>query len=67
MALTQADADAIKKAIASGVRSVTFADGRAVQYQSVDEMKQALALANADIAAAAGSSANSSLATFCRD
>lgn len=66
MALTQSDADAIKRAIASGVKSVSFADGRRVDYQSVAEMKEALALAQADIAAGNGS-ATSSVTSFCRD
>lgn len=34
---TQADYDALNKAIASGVMSVRFAD-RTVQYRSMDEM-----------------------------
>lgn len=67
MALTQSDADAIKAAIASGVRRVKFADGREVEYRTVDEMMQALALANADIAAASGANTRSSIATFGRD
>ena len=67
MALSQSDVDAIKAAIVSGVRRVKFADGREVEYRTVDEMKQALALAEADVAAASGNSARSSVATFCRD
>lgn len=66
MPLTQTDVDTIKRAIVSGVKSVTFADGRRVDYQSVEEMKQALAMAQADVAGdACGGS--SSVATFCRD
>lgn len=38
MAIQQSDLDTIDKAIASGVRSVTFADGRRTEYQSLDHM-----------------------------
>ncbi|MCK0531460.1 phage head-tail joining protein [Sphingobium agri] len=35
---TQADLIAVRKAIASGVRSVTFADGRKTEYHSLDQL-----------------------------
>lgn len=38
MAWTQADLDTLSAAIASNVRRVTFADGRAVEYHSSAEM-----------------------------
>ena len=47
MAYTQADLDAIRTAIATGERTVTFSD-RMVSYRSMDE----LLLAEARIAAA---------------
>lgn len=38
MAWTTTDLDTIRKAIAGGVRKVTFADGRSTEYQSLDQM-----------------------------
>ncbi len=38
MAWTQADLDTIESHIASGIRRVTYADGRTVEYQSADHM-----------------------------
>lgn len=38
MAYTQADLDKVRTAIASGVRSVTFADGRRTEYHSLDQL-----------------------------
>ena len=35
---TDADLVGIRKAIASGVRAVTFADGRKTEYQNLDQM-----------------------------
>lgn len=49
MAFTQADVDTIKKAIASGVARVDFSDGRRVDYRTVADLKDALALAQADV------------------
>lgn len=40
MAWTQSDLDAIDTAIASNLRTVTFADGRTVTYQDADKMLQ---------------------------
>lgn len=34
----QSDLVAVRKAIASGVRSITFADGRKTEYQSLDQL-----------------------------
>lgn len=42
MAWTQSDIDAMKAAIARGVRRVTFAD-QTTEYHSLDEMRRALA------------------------
>lgn len=52
MAWTQADADALKAAIAKGESRVTFAD-RSVEYRSLADMREALALIEAELAAAA--------------
>lgn len=38
MAWTQVDLDNVRKAIASGTRSVTFADGRKREYQNLDQL-----------------------------
>lgn len=38
MAYTQADLDKVRAAITSGLRSVTFADGRRTEYQSLDQL-----------------------------
>lgn len=38
MAWTDADIATISAAIASGIRSVTFADGRKTEYQNLDQM-----------------------------
>jgi hypothetical protein len=38
MAWEQADLDKVDAAIASGIRSVTFADGRRTEYQNLDQM-----------------------------
>lgn len=40
MAWTQSDLDAIDAALLSGKRKVTFADGRSVEYHSLDEMQR---------------------------
>jgi hypothetical protein len=58
MAFSQTDIDAIKAALAAnaaqgGAQIVRFADGRQVQYRSVAEMREILALAQADVAASA--------------
>lgn len=39
MAYTQSDLDALSTAIAAGIKSVTYADGRRVEYQSVADMR----------------------------
>lgn len=38
MAYTDADLAKVRAAIASGVRSVTFADGRKTEYQNLDQL-----------------------------
>jgi hypothetical protein len=38
MAYQQSDLDRLDAAISSGVRSVTFADGRRTEYQNLDQL-----------------------------
>jgi hypothetical protein len=63
-ALTQADLDKLDKAIALGVRRVTYSSGT-VEYPSVDEMMKVRSF----VAAQLGSDVQpmSTLAVFCRD
>lgn len=53
MAFTQSDVDAMQAAIGSGVRKVTFADGRSTEYQNLDAMLSALNIMRGDVAKAA--------------
>ncbi len=48
MSWTQADVDALKKAIAEGVRVVQRGDRR-VEYRSLDEMRQVLAMVEGEV------------------
>lgn len=48
MAYTQAQIDALKDALARGVRSVTY-DGKQVDYQSREEMRKQLAEMEAEV------------------
>lgn len=54
MAVTSEMRDAIIAAIANGERIVRFADGRMVEYRSVDEMVKALAIIDHELAAEGG-------------
>ncbi|MDI4231437.1 hypothetical protein OZ411_01240 [Bradyrhizobium sp. Arg237L] len=66
-ALTQADVDRLKKAIAKGVQRVEY-DSGAVTYQSIDQMLKALAFAEADLAGTSSTrNTPSTLAVFGRD
>lgn len=56
MAFTQADVDKLKKAMASGVKSLTYSDGRKAEYHSLGEMNDQLRRMEAEVAGAAGSS-----------
>lgn len=53
MAFTEADIDRLKAAMAQGALRVRYAD-REVTYRSLDEMKETLALMQADVDAVAG-------------
>lgn len=48
---TDADLVKIRSAIASGVRAVTFADGRKTEYQNLDQMLAAEKVIAAAVAA----------------
>ncbi len=50
MAFQQSDLDRIDGAIGSGLRKVTFADGRSTEYQNLDQMLAARDLIAGEIA-----------------
>lgn len=52
-AYTEADLTKIRAAIASGLRRVTFADGRSTEYQSLDHMLAAEKVIAAQVGMAA--------------
>lgn len=52
MAWTEADKTALKEAIASGLRECQYSDGSRVVYRSLAEMKQVLAMIEAETAPA---------------
>ena len=65
MAFTQADVDALKKAIASGARRVRYADGSEIEYRDQAGLEAALARVLAEVSPPPpGSSPRTSLATF---
>ncbi len=49
MAWQQSDLDKLNAAIASGVRAVTFADGRKTEYQNLDQMLAARRVISAEL------------------
>jgi hypothetical protein len=63
MPFTQADADALRAAIADGrgARSITFGD-QSVTFSSIDEMLKLLSVMQADVSATAGTSTRMRLA-----
>ena len=64
MAWTQADLDALDKAIADGrgVRAISFTDGQSVQFNSIDEMLRLRAVMTREIAQSAGTTSHYKLA-----
>lgn len=50
MAFQQSDLDGLDAAIATGVRKVTFADGRSTEYQNLDQMLAARDLIAGEVA-----------------
>jgi len=49
MAWTEADKTALKDAIASGAREVQYSDGTRIVYRSLREMKDVLAMIDAEV------------------
>lgn len=49
MAFTQAHLDALKEAMATGVKSVTYPDGRTVTYRNMAEMREAYRMISDEI------------------
>jgi len=65
MPYTQADIDKLKAIRASGAKSITFSDGRRVEYHSPAELDGAIAAAEAELS---GSTAGrSTFASFRSD
>lgn len=64
VAYTQADLDALDKAMAAGrgVSVISFTDGQTVQFKSMDEMLQLRAFIARQIAQAAGTTSHYKLA-----
>lgn len=68
MPFSQADADNLRAAIATGARRVRFEDGRETEYRSLPEMERALALVETAISSTApGERFRSSVITFDRE
>lgn len=67
MAVTQAQIDALEKALYQGALSVTYPDGGSVTYRSVADLRTALADAKNELAAAAGTQQSQSLGSFSKD
>lgn len=61
---TQVDVDNLKRAVVSGVRSVTI-NGKSVTYASTAELIAALSLAQAEVNASVGDSV--SYASYSKD
>lgn len=53
MAYTEQQLQVLRDALANGVRRVRFGD-REIEYRTVDELKQAIAVAEADVAKSSG-------------
>lgn len=66
MALTQADVDALEKALVSGELTVEY-DGRRVTFRSTAEIRDALAYAKAAVAGQSAAPVTVSVAAFTRD
>jgi hypothetical protein len=54
MAYVASDIDTIDQAIKSGEKLLQYADGRRMEYRTVDDLKAARRLAVSEVAAAAG-------------
>ncbi len=62
MAYTQAEIDELKRAMATGALSATFAD-RTVTYRSLEEMRSQLAEMEREVNASSGTTTNYRLAS----
>jgi hypothetical protein len=62
---TQADIDAIDRAIATGERKVRFADGREVEYRAISDLIAARGLLSVNISSVP--MMRTTLTTFARD
>jgi hypothetical protein len=65
MAFTQAQIDALKQAIALGVTQVSY-QGRTTTYRSLDEMKAALRMLEAEVNTGGATPRRTTYATFRR-
>jgi hypothetical protein len=65
MAFTQAQIDALKAAIALGVTQVSY-QGRTTTYRSLDEMKSALRMMEAEVNTGGSAPRRTTFATFRR-
>lgn len=50
----QADIDKLKKALSSGAKSLTYSDGKRVDFRDVDELLKAIAAKEQELAATNG-------------
>lgn len=66
MAWTQTDLDNLRAAAASGVRKVSFADGRSTEYQNADMILAAIKVVEADLAGVANGRQSRRRATVLR-
>ena len=65
MAITQTDIDNLQQALVSGELRVSF-QGRTVEYRSIAEIQTALAAAQSEVAAAAGTARVRDLRMYTR-
>ena len=65
MPYTQADVDRLKAIRTSGAKSVTFSDGRRVEYNSPADLDSAIAAAEAEVSGS--TSGRSTFASFRSD
>ena len=54
MAYTQSDVAKLKRAMSSGVRSITYSDGKRVEYRDLAEMERQLARMEREVAGGNG-------------
>lgn len=67
MAVTQSDLDTVTRAIATGERRVKFSDGREVEYRSIADLRDALALLRNEMNSASGTVDRDIMTSFERD